>query len=109
MEAGDDLAEFAIDFLLTGRGSARRLVRVMAEHWPDRSALSLPYALAAAASGIGQVLKGAEVGQLSQEAWCMAGLVGVDLFVAQSNGLPHLTNRDLLAFWHSHDRFFLDD
>lgn len=36
----------------------------------------------------------------------MAALVGVDLFDAQSLGLPHQTGADLIAYWQVHDPDF---
>ena len=107
MGSGDDLAEFAIDFLLSGRGSARKLTRTMVQRWPERAALEFTYALAVAASGIEDVLSGDETRHTAQDCWRMAALVCVYLFVAQSAGLPHLTGADLMAYWQAHDRFFL--
>lgn len=109
VHAVDDLAEFAIDFLVSGRGGARILTRVLAERWPNRPALELAYALSVAASSMEEVFSGEETLALAREAWRMAGLVGVDLYVAQSSGLPHRTAADLTDYWRAHDPFFLRD
>jgi len=109
LEAGDDMAEFAIDFLLTGRGTARRLARVLAERWPAHPALEFVLILSLAASGIESTLTGEEAANLSRDAWRMAALIGVDLYDAQALGLPHRSGADLLAYWHAKDPFFLDD
>ncbi len=104
---GDDLAEFAIAFLLTGRGSAQRLVRELAERWPTRPALEFVLVLSLTANGIEETLQGEEAARLALDAWRMAALIGVDLFDAQALDMPHLTGADLLAYWQKHDPFFL--
>jgi hypothetical protein len=109
LETGDDMAEFAIDFLLSGRGSARHLVRHLAERWPAGPALEYVLVLSLAANGIETTLTGDEAARLSRDAWRMAAMIGVDLFDAQSLGLPHRTGADLRAYWQSQDPFFLND
>lgn len=108
METGDDLAEFAIDFLLTGRGNARALTRALAEGWPDHPALEFVLVLSLAASGIDATLTGPDADRMAREAWQMAALLGVDLYDAQALGLPHRTGADLLRYWANHDGFFLN-
>lgn len=104
---GEDLAEFAIDFLLSGRGSARALARELVQGWPDRPALEYVLVLSLAANGIESTLTGAEADRLSREAWQMAALLGVDLYDAKALGLPHDTGADLLRYWQAHGGFFL--
>ncbi len=108
LEAGDELAEFAIDFLLTGRGTARQLVCALAQRWPAQPALEYVLILSLAANAIESTWSGAESGRLACDTWRMAALVGVDLFDAQSMGLPHHTGHDLVAYWRAHDPFFLN-
>lgn len=105
---GDDMAEFAIDFLLTGRGTAQRVVRELAKRWPQRAALEYVLVLSLAANGIEETLQGEEATRLAKDAWRMAALVGVDLYDAQTLGLPHRTGADLLQYWQDHDPFFLN-
>lgn len=107
LRSGDDMAEFAIDYLLTGRGSAQRLVRELAQRWPGRPALEYVLVLSLTANGIEETLQGDEARRLAQDAWRMAALVGVDLFDAQALGLPHLDGTDLMGYWSAHDPFFL--
>lgn len=104
---GDEMAEFAISYLLTGGGSARRLVYELAARWPARPALEFALVLSLAANGIEETLTGEESARLSRDAWRMAALVGVDLFDAQALGLPHRTGADLIAYWRQYDPFFL--
>lgn len=102
------MAEFAIEFLLSGRGSARGLVRELATRWPNRPALEFVLVLSLTASAIEETLRGDEVNCMSRDAWRMAALLGVDLYDAQSLGLPHYSGADLLAYWHAQDPFFLN-
>jgi len=99
VKTDDKMAEFAISFLLTGRGPAQRLPQALATQWPAHPALEFILVLALAANGIEETFSGDEAGRLAQDAWRMAALVGVDLFDAQSLGLPHQTGADLLAYW----------
>ena len=107
LDTGDDLAEFAIDFLLSGRGSARALTRELATRWPEHPALEYVLVLSLAANGIENTLTGADANRLAREAWQMAALLGVDLYDAQALGLPHFSGGDLMRYWKAHDRFFL--
>ncbi len=102
------MAEFAIEFLLSGRGSARRLVGELATRWPDRPALEFVLILSLTANAIEETLRGDEVNRLSQDTWRMAALLGVDLYDAQALGLPHHSGADLLAYWRAQDPFFLN-
>ena len=108
LETGDELAEFAIDFLVSGRGSARALTRELATRWPDHPALEYVLVLSLAANGIESTLTGAEADRLAREAWQMAALLGVDLYDAQALGLPHRSGADLVRYWQTHDGFFLN-
>ncbi|TXI01506.1 MAG: hypothetical protein E6Q73_07030 [Pseudorhodobacter sp.] len=97
------MAEFAIDFLLTGRGSAQRLAWELARRWPTRPALEYALVLSLAANAIEETLLGDEARRLSLDAWRRAALLGVDLYDAQALGLPHHTGADLIAYWQLHD------
>jgi hypothetical protein len=108
LDTGDDLAEFAIDFLLSGRGSARALTRELATRWPEHPALEYVLVLSLAANGIENTLTGADANRLAREAWQMAALLGVDLYDAQALGLPHRSGADLLRYWQTYDGFFLN-
>ena len=108
LETGDELAEFAIDFLVSGRGSARALTRELATRWPNHPALEYVLVLSLAANGIESTLTGAEADRLAREAWQMAALLGVDLYDAQALGLPHRSGADLVRYWQTHEGFFLN-
>jgi hypothetical protein len=106
LETGDDLAEFAIDFLVSGRGSARALTRELATRWPEHPALEYVLVLSLAANGIESTMT--EADRLAREAWQTAALLGVDLYDSQALGLPHRSGADLVRYWQTHDGFFLN-
>ena len=103
----DGLCEFALNFLLTGEGDARRLAARLAGLFPDLSALELIFVLATAASGMESVFAGPETVGSAQEAWKIAALLAVDLHQMQVMGLPHRTCGDLMGYWRAEDGFFL--
>ncbi len=100
--------EYVVQLLLTGRGDLRRMVRYLAQGWPEEPALDIIHVIAAAAGHLDSTLRGETLSRATGEAWRMAGLVGVDLAMMRRLGLPHDTGAYLLAYWKVHDRFFLD-
>lgn len=104
----DDRIEFVIQVLFTGQGDLRRMVRHLAEDWPDDPALDIIHVIAMAAGNLECILSGEDLQRAAGEAWRMAALVGVDLAMMARLGLPHQTGADLMAYWKAHDRFFLD-
>ncbi len=100
--------EYVVQVLVTGQGDLRRMVRHLAEGWPDEPALDILHVIATAAGTLDGALAGPDPARATGEAWRMAGLVGVDLAMMRRLGLPHDTGADLLAYWKVHDRFFLD-
>lgn len=104
----DDRIEFVIQVLVTGQGDLRRMVRHLAEGWPQEPALDILHSIAMAAGHLDGTLTGESLDRATGEAWRMATLVGVDLAMMRRLGLPHDIGADLLAYWKVHDRFFLD-
>ncbi|MBK8440792.1 MAG: hypothetical protein IPL38_15245 [Rhodobacter sp.] len=104
----DDRIEFVIQVLVTGQGDLRRMVRRLAEDWPDDPALDILHDIAMGAGNLERALSGEDLHRAAAEGWRMATLVGVDLAMMARLGLPHRTGADLLAYWKVHDRFFLD-
>lgn len=100
--------EYVVRVLVTGQGDLRRMVRRLAEDWPDEPALDLVHVIAVATGSLEGTLAGRGIMRATREAWRMAALVGVDLAMMRRLGLPHDTGADLLAYWKAHDRFFLD-
>ena len=104
----DSRIEYVVQVLVTGQGDLRRMVRHLAEGWPDEPALDILHVIAMAAGNLERTLDGDDLQRAAAEAWRMATLVGVDLAMMRRLGLPHDTGADLLAYWKVHDRFFLD-
>ena len=104
----DDRVEFVVQVLVTGQGDLRRMVRHLAEDWPQEPALDILHIIAMAAGNLECTLSGEDLRRSAAEGWRMATLVGVDLAMMVRMGLPHQTGADLLAYWKAHDRFFLD-
>ena len=100
--------EFVVQVLVGGQGDLRRMVRRLAEDWPEEPALDILHVIAVAAGNLDGILAGGGLERATGEAWRMAGLVGVDLAMMRRLGLPHDSGADLLAYWKVHDRFFLD-
>lgn len=103
----NDRVEFVVQFMLTGRGDLRRMVRGLAEGWPQEPALDILHCIGMACGHLERSFAGEASVRAATEGWRMATLVGVDLAMMRRLGLPHDTSADLLAYWKNHDRFFL--
>lgn len=105
----DHLCEFAIDFLLSGQGDARRLAARLVMEKPDRSPLEVIFVLASAAASIEEVFAGPESRALALDAWRMSTMLGVDLHMMQVHGRPNQYCHHLLHYWQTTDPYFLHD
>ena len=103
----DDLSEFAIDFLLAERGSARQLVVKMAERMLQRSPLELIFVLSITASGIEETFGGEAIAGVALDTWRSAALLEVELHMMQRGGIQRDTCADLLTYWRTVDCYFL--
>ena len=103
----DELCEFAINFLLSKQGDARRLAATLVMDSPDRSPLEVIFVLSSAAASIEEVFSGAESTTLSLDTWRTASLLGVDLHMMQMLGRPNSHCHSLLHYWQTEDPYFL--
>ncbi len=103
----DQLCEFAISFLLSGQGDAKRLAATLVMDSPDRSPLEVTFVLSSAAASIEEVLSGPESRAMALDAWRTAALLGVDLHMMQLLGRPNLYCHNLLHYWQTEDPYFL--
>ena len=103
----DQLCEFAINFLLSGQGDAKRLAATLVMDSPDRSPLEVIFVLSSAAASIEEVLSGPESKALALDTWRMASLLGVDLHMMQLLGRPHDHCHNVLHYWQTEDPYFL--
>ena len=103
----DQLCEFAIDFLLSGRGDAKELAAALVMDRPDRSPLEVIFVMSSAAASIEEVLAGEQSRAVALDAWRMASLLAVDLHMMQVLQRPNQHCHALLAYWQTEDPFFL--
>ncbi len=103
----EEMIEAVVTVLLSDKQDMRGLVGQLVTRWPDASALQIIHVLALSAGSVEHMLAGPGAAQAAQDAWRMAGLVGVDLRMMEHLALPRDTAADLLAYWLAHDRFFL--
>ena len=103
----DQLCEFAINFLLTGRGDARGLAATLVMDSPDRAPLEVIFILASAAASIEEVFSGPESTALALDSWRMAGLLAVELHMMQLLGRPNGHCHNVLHYWQTVDGYFL--
>jgi hypothetical protein len=103
-----DMIDLTVTLLLSLEQDPRSVVRILVGKWPEASALQLIYAVSVAAGTIENVLSGSNVEQAAADAWRLAGLIGVDLYMMSELKLPHATAKDLMRYWLSHDPFFLE-
>ena len=103
----DQLCEFAINFLLSAQGDARRLAATLVLDSPDRAPLEVIFVLSSAAASIEDVLSGPESNAIALDTWRTAALLGVDLHMMQLLGRPTGYCHDLLHYWQTEDPFFL--
>ena len=103
----DQLCEFAINFLLSGQGDAKRLAATLVMDSPDRSPLEVIFVLASAAASIEEVLSGPESKSVSLDTWRISSLLAVDLHMMQLLGRPTGHCHNLLHYWQTEDPFFL--
>ncbi len=103
----DLLCEFAINFLLTRQGDARRLAATLVMDSPDRAPHEVIFILASAAASIEEVLSTPEAKALALDAWRHAALLGVDLHMMQLGGNPTAHCHSLLHYWQTVDGYFL--
>ena len=103
----DDMTERAIRFLATAEGHPRQLPLILVKAWPQHPALEIAFAISVAASSLESIMSAEQDRNTATEAWKMAALVGVDVFLAREVGMPAEYAADLMAYWQAHDNYFL--
>jgi len=104
----EEMIEFSVRLLLSGRCEARNLVLPLVLRWPNARVQELVYVMAVTAGTVEHMLADPEISRVAQDVWRVAGLVSVDIYIAKLLGLPFETAADLTAYWQRYDRFFLD-
>lgn len=84
------------------------LVRTMALRWPRERALTVSFALTAAASGIEDMLVTGQSETAVSRAYKLAALVAADVLAIETAGRKRARANDLLIYWRRTDPYFLD-
>ena len=108
----EELCEFALGYLITGRGDARQLAATMVRAHSDMPVLEVVLVLSSAASGLESTFSNIEARAQAVDAWRIAALLAVDLHLMSGlgkagEGKAGQMARDLLGFWEAEDDFFL--
>ncbi len=89
-------------------GSVRRIPALICRESPDTPVMDLVIALSSAARALeGYFAEGGPAHHDAMDCWRMAALLACDVHAAACMSLPHRTARDILAYWHAHDPYFL--
>ncbi len=107
MGKNDEACEFAINYLLSGQGSAKQLAVSLATRAPQRPVLEVVFVLSLAAASLEEIFASPELSETAADAWRVAALLGVDLHMMQKRGHPHGDCGALLQYWQSVDGYFL--
>ena len=104
----DLMIEFAVAALASGETArSGALVRTLAQDFSGEKALSLCFALTAAAAAVEDVLRHDGPGQPPTLGYKLAALVAADVLAIEAmNGRPAMAV-DLLHFWRRVDPYFL--
>lgn len=102
------MIEFAVAELASGDLTRiGRIVRTLAQLYPDEKALLLCFALTSAAAAVEDVIRGADGPNAPSPGYKLSALVAADILAVEA-----ITNRsaralDLLHFWRRVDPYFL--
>ena len=104
----DAMIDFAIAQVSDTPDGYRAVVRDMAEKWPDVTGAQIVFVLVSAAHAIERVFGAAPEPRAEvQQTFRVAALLASDLFALQRRGNFAPSGRDLTAYWHENDPFFL--
>ena len=85
-----------------------KLVRTLAQRWPQEPALSIAFALTSAAAAVEDVVDSPDTTAAAHKGYRLAALVAADIFALESIGQVPATGQDLLHFWRRVDPYFLN-
>lgn len=104
----DLMIEYAVACLATeDHRKIRKLVREMAQRWPNEPALAIAFAVTSAAATLEDVVDTLEATQTAQSGYRLAALVAADVFAVEAMGQVPAVGQDLLHFWRRVDPYFL--
>lgn len=103
------MAERVIETLCAQGIPVRSLPASLARDWPGVQILDLVLAIATGCDAVeGMFGPDGPSGTRAREGWQVATLIATDLRAMQALGMPADTAHDLLAYWQTHDAYFLD-
>ena len=103
------MIDFAIAQVSDKPDGYRAVVRNLADKWPDVTGAQMVFVLVSAAHAIEQVFDSPpEPRTDAQHTFRVAALLASDLFALQNRGYVTPVGRDLTAYWHENDPFFLN-
>jgi len=101
------MIEFAVAEIASGDlVRVNRLVRRLAEDWPNESALSICFAMTSAAAILDDQFKNQE--KFSRRAYVLSSLLAADVYALEAMGQYPAQGHHLLSFWRRADPFFLE-
>ena len=105
----DRMIAFATETLASeDKARIGALVRTMALRWPREKALSISFALTAAAAAIEDIVASHRPDSAAARAYKMAALVAADVLAIEATGAATARGADLLHYWRRADPFFLN-
>ncbi|MCF2871367.1 hypothetical protein L0664_09855 [Octadecabacter sp. G9-8] len=104
----DLMIEYAVACLATeDHRKIRKLVREMAQRWPNEKALAIAFSITSAAATFEDILDSTDAIATAQVGYQMAALVSADAFAVEAMGQAPAFGQDLLHFWRRVDPYFL--
>ena len=105
----DLMIEFAVACLATeDHRRIRKLVREMAQAWPNEAALGIAFAITSAASTFEDMVDSRASKTSARLGFRLAAFVAADIYAIQEMGQTPAKGQDLLHFWRRVDPYFLD-
>jgi hypothetical protein len=105
----DLMIEFAVACLASeDHQHIRKLIREMAQAWPNEAALGIAFAITSAASALEDVVETPASRKAARLGFRLAALVAADIYAIQEMGQVPAKGQDLLHFWRRVDPYFYD-
>ena len=105
----DLMIEYAVACLAAeDHRDIRKMVREMAQAWPNEAALGIAFAITSAASTFEDMVDTPTSAHSTRLGYRMAALVAADIYAIEAMGQIPAKGQDLLHFWRRVDPYFLN-
>jgi len=102
------MIEYAVACLATeDHREIRKMVREMAQAWPNEAALAIAFAITSAASTFEDMVVSPTSHKSAHLGYRLAALVAADVYAIEAMGQAPAKGQDLLHFWRRVDPYFL--